>query len=122
MRHKNTQLPSSGKAQPKGKTDSPQKWPHYRGSCQQPGCTSQTKEHVFRWEAHQDQAEQTEEEQTIIHDQTPNAGQQDDQTREEEERQLRERLEQQEDEETLQMQGTEGQPEPQNESEGSNDP
>eukprot|EP00854_Cymbomonas_tetramitiformis_P004940 gene4940-biopygen4892 len=75
-----------------------------------------TKEHVFRWEAHHDQAEQTEEEQTLIRDPTPNPQQQADQTRDEEDRQLRDMMEQQEDEEMLQMQEAGGQHEPRGES------
>ncbi|KAK3286856.1 hypothetical protein CYMTET_5608 [Cymbomonas tetramitiformis] len=70
------------------------------------------KEHAFRWEAHRDQAEQTEEEQTLMHDLTPNPQQQADQTRDREERQLRDMMEQQEDEEMLQLQEAEGQHEP----------
>ncbi|KAK3263793.1 hypothetical protein CYMTET_27427 [Cymbomonas tetramitiformis] len=73
------------------------------------------KEHVFRWEAHHDQAEQTEEEQTLIRDLTPNSQQQADQTRDEEERQLRDMMEQQEDEEMLQLQEEGGQHEPRGE-------
>ncbi|KAK3239927.1 hypothetical protein CYMTET_50180 [Cymbomonas tetramitiformis] len=56
---------------------------------------------------HADQAEQTEEEQTIIHDHTPNAQQQADQTRDEEERQLHKMLRQQEEEEMVKLEPAE---------------
>ncbi|KAK3287402.1 hypothetical protein CYMTET_5076 [Cymbomonas tetramitiformis] len=61
-------------------------------------------EHIFRWEAHHDQAQQTEEEQTIMRDPMPNQQQRADQTRDEENRQIRAMMEQQEEEEMLLMQ------------------
>eukprot|EP00854_Cymbomonas_tetramitiformis_P034043 gene34043-biopygen6564 len=66
------------------------------------------KEHVFRWEAHHDQAEQTEEEQTLIRDPTPNP-------QDEEDRQLWDMIEQQKHEEMLHMQEAGGQHEPRGE-------
>ncbi|KAK3289184.1 hypothetical protein CYMTET_3372 [Cymbomonas tetramitiformis] len=70
------------------------------------------KEHVFRWEAHHDQAQQTEEEQTIIRDPTPNPQQRTDQAPEEEDRQIKGMMEQQDEEEMLRMQEVEEQHEP----------
>ncbi|KAK3247361.1 hypothetical protein CYMTET_43133 [Cymbomonas tetramitiformis] len=70
------------------------------------------KEHVFRWEAQHDQATHTEEEQTIIRDPAPNPQQQADQTRDEEDRRIRDMLERQEDEEMLQIQKVGEQHEP----------
>ncbi|KAK3283608.1 hypothetical protein CYMTET_8696 [Cymbomonas tetramitiformis] len=57
--------------------------------------------HIFRWEAHHDQAQQNEEEQAMMRDPKPNQQQQADQTRDEEDRQIKAMLEQKEDEEML---------------------
>ncbi|KAK3241874.1 hypothetical protein CYMTET_48398 [Cymbomonas tetramitiformis] len=58
-------------------------------------------EHIFRWEAHHDQAQQTEQAQATIRDQLPNQQQHANQTRDEEDRQIKAMMEQREDEETL---------------------
>ncbi|KAK3289141.1 hypothetical protein CYMTET_3412 [Cymbomonas tetramitiformis] len=70
------------------------------------------KEHVFRWEAHHDQGQQTEEEQAIIRDPTPNQQQRADQAREEEDRLIKAMMEQREEEEILHMQEMQEQHEP----------
>ncbi|KAK3239766.1 hypothetical protein CYMTET_50334 [Cymbomonas tetramitiformis] len=57
--------------------------------------------HIFRWEAHHDQAQQNEEEQAMMRDPKPNQQQQADQTRDEEGRQITTMMEQREDEEML---------------------
>ncbi|KAK3252367.1 hypothetical protein CYMTET_38325 [Cymbomonas tetramitiformis] len=57
--------------------------------------------HIFRWEAHHDQAQQNEEEQAMIRDPKPNQQQQADQTRDEEDRQIKAMMEQREDDEML---------------------
>ncbi|KAK3235090.1 hypothetical protein CYMTET_54681 [Cymbomonas tetramitiformis] len=68
-------------------------------------------EHIFRWEAHHDQAQQTEEEQAITRDPMPNQQQQADQTRDEEDRQIKAMMEQREEEEMIFMQETQEQQE-----------
>ncbi|KAK3280535.1 hypothetical protein CYMTET_11629 [Cymbomonas tetramitiformis] len=78
-------------------------------------------ERIFRWEAHHDQAQQTEEEQATIRDPMPNQQQQADQTRDEEDRQIKAMMEQREEEEMLLMQEMQEQQEYW-ETEGSTDP
>ncbi|KAK3240857.1 hypothetical protein CYMTET_49336 [Cymbomonas tetramitiformis] len=75
----------------------------------------------FRWEAHHDQAQQTEEEQAIIRDPVPNQQQQADQTRDEEDRQIKAMMGQREEEEMLLLREVQEHQE-QRETEGRMDP
>ncbi|KAK3283287.1 hypothetical protein CYMTET_9007 [Cymbomonas tetramitiformis] len=78
-------------------------------------------ERSFRWEAHHDQAQQTEEEQTTMRDLVPNQQQQANQTRDEEDRQIKAMMEQTEEEEMLLMREVQEHQEHQ-ETEGRRDP
>ncbi|KAK3274381.1 hypothetical protein CYMTET_17430 [Cymbomonas tetramitiformis] len=78
-------------------------------------------ERNFRWEAHHDQAQQTEEEQATIRDPVPNQQQQANQTRDEEDRQIKAMMEQTEEEEMLLMREVQEHQEYQ-ETEGKGDP